>query len=422
MGDVQERIGGPTITTVLDAGRISRPGSLGMTVRIETQVDVLSHGLSRYLWLLWVVWLAFFAYPLLALFHGHPSPFRVAIVLGAAGAFAAVYTWNIVHALRQLRAGGNGYSPWLAIAVLIVVALGLTIGDRRDWVELFIFAIVSLGPSLPPRRALLAIGVFVVLAPLLGWVIGAGPIQMGQMVFQSAVSGIAVIIVGRVIVLDRELRLARGEIARLAVSEERLRFARDLHDLLGHSLSLIALKSELAGKLITVAPERAAAEMRDVENTARSSLQEVREAVAGYRQPGLQDELRSALQMLAAAGIECRCDGQFTGLLPAQEAVAAWAVREGVTNVIRHSRARHCTIRMTRDAGNVVVEVVDDGCGIVAAEKAGSGLAGLSERVAAAGGWCEFGSAPEGGFRILLTLPGSGHEGGNQLLQATGTG
>jgi two-component system sensor histidine kinase DesK len=209
----------------------------------------------------------------------------------------------------------------------------------------------------------------------------------------------------------RELRAAREEIARLAVAEERLRFARDLHDLLGHSLSLIALKSELATQLAAAAPERAAAEMRDVEGVAREALREVREAVAGYRQPTLPDELSAAAEILAAAGIALRRDGEVSGLAPWVEAALAWTVREGVTNVIRHSRARVCTIRFTRDADRVGVEVADDGAGAAAGRAqtepgAGhSGLPGLRERVTAVGGRVEAGPGVTGGFRLAATVP-----------------
>lgn len=202
--------------------------------------------------------------------------------------------------------------------------------------------------------------------------------------------------------------------------EERLRFARDLHDLLGHSLSLIALKSELAGKLAAVAPERAAAEMRDVEQATRSSLQEVREAVAGYRQPSLENELQNARRLLAAAGIECRCEGELPELPTSQEAVIAWTVQEGVTNVIRHSRTQRCVIRMTRDANGVTIELIDDGGGVVGPATVGSGLAGVAERVASVTGSCESGALPAGGFRIAVTLAGNTAEAHAPLPRDTG--
>lgn len=380
-----------------------------MTTGSTASAESLGQTLGRYVWLLWVIWLAFLIYPLRALVQAHPSLPRAAAVIILTAIFAGVYTWNIVHALRRLRLGTEDYNPWPAIAVLIVVAIGLTLGDRRDWVGIFIFIVVSLGPSLPPRAAFLGIGVFVLAAPVLGLLIHAGLAQMGQLVFQSTVSGIAVIIVGRVIVLDRQLHQAREEIARLAVNEERLRFARDLHDLLGHSLSLIALKSELVGRLIPVAPERALTENRDVEVVARRALAEVREAVAGYRQPSLAAEMANAREILSAAGIRLECDGEIGTLPPAQEGVLAWAVREGVTNVIKHSRATHCLIRLRREGDATVVEVVDDGIGVpVPAEKTsrGSGVRGLSERSAALGGRCESEPGPNGGFRLAVTLPG----------------
>lgn len=185
----------------------------------------------------------------------------------------------------------------------------------------------------------------------------------------------------------REVHTARTELARMAVTEERLRMARDLHDLLGHTLSMIILKSELAGHLVEQAPSQAAHEIREIEQVARQTLREVRIAVVGYRQPQLASELDGARQLLEAAGIACHIE-QTAEALPADaDAVLAWTVREGVTNIVRHGRARHCTIRVTSGAGNVRAEVINDGhrerqqANML--QEAGSGLAGLSERVLA---------------------------------------
>jgi two-component system, NarL family, sensor histidine kinase DesK len=210
-----------------------------------------------------------------------------------------------------------------------------------------------------------------------------------------------------------ELRAAREEIARLAVAEERLRFARDLHDLLGHSLSLITLKSELAGRLLPEAPEKAAAEIRDVEGAARRALREVHQAVAGYRQPTLDRELYGARETLEAAGISCRIENKVGALPSATDAVLAWTVREGVTNVIRHSRARNCEILLARDGEEVRTDISDDGDGSPPGSdgySAGSGLSGLAERVAASGGDLEAEPLPgerlrRGGFRLRVSLP-----------------
>src|SRR5262249_26323189 len=134
---------------------------------------------------------------------------------------------------------------------------------------------------------------------------------------------------GRIARANRELHATREELARLAVSEERLRIARDLHDLLGHSLSVIALKSELARKLIEREPSRAAAELDDIESVSRTALAEVREAVQGYRQLGLAVALENARTALTAAGIDCEVAETDTALPADVDAVLAWAVREG---------------------------------------------------------------------------------------------
>jgi two-component system sensor histidine kinase DesK len=210
---------------------------------------------------------------------------------------------------------------------------------------------------------------------------------------------------------SQQLRVARADMERAAaINEERLRIARDLHDLLGHNLSLIALKSELAQRLVESAPDRAASEMRDVEQVARQALKEVREAVASYRQPTLASELRGAREMLTAAGIACRADydaGAIGGLSAAVESVLAWTVREGVTNVIRHSGARQCTIRVARDEQGIRVEVTDDGkaASTETSDNDGNGLRGLAERTAVLSGSFAAGPGEDGGFRLEVTVP-----------------
>jgi two-component system sensor histidine kinase DesK len=201
-----------------------------------------------------------------------------------------------------------------------------------------------------------------------------------------------------------ELQKAREEIARLAVHEERLRFSRDLHDLVGRSLSLIALKSELANRLLGQDPARAAGEMHDVETVARDALREVREAVTGYRQPTLAAELAGARAALDAAGVACGIEQNAGVLAPDVESVLAWTVREGVTNVIRHSRAKRCDIRVSRADGRISLEVVDDGRGAVSGS-GGSGLRGLEERVHARGGTAEAGPLGNDGFRLRVSVP-----------------
>jgi two-component system sensor histidine kinase DesK len=208
--------------------------------------------------------------------------------------------------------------------------------------------------------------------------------------------------------VNLELGAARDEIGRLAVADERLRFARDLHDLLGHSLSVIALKSELANRLIQDRPDQAAEHMRDIEAVTRRALSEVREAVAGYRRPLLGEELAGARSTLAAAGIEVDAGPAPTVELPPDaEAVLAWAVREGATNVLRHADARHVRISVAVTGRDAALELIDDGSGPCPdSESDGTGLAGLAERVARVRGQLDAAPRPDGGgFRLAVTVP-----------------
>ncbi|GLW05099.1 hypothetical protein Misp01_02290 [Microtetraspora sp. NBRC 13810] len=187
--------------------------------------------------------------------------------------------------------------------------------------------------------------------------------------------------------------------ADLAVTQERLRFARDLHDLVGHSLSAIAVKSEVATRLATTDGERAAAEMAEVRGLAREALREIRTAVRGYRTVDLHEELRSVRAVLEAGGVTCELDMTVAELPQDIGTLLAWVLREGTTNVLRHSRASRCRIALTVREGSVMLEMRNDG---VSGEAGGpgSGLPGLAERVASLGGVLKAG--PDGAGRFLL--------------------
>jgi two-component system sensor histidine kinase DesK len=176
-----------------------------------------------------------------------------------------------------------------------------------------------------------------------------------------------------------------------------------MHDLLGHNLSLIALKSELARKLLGRDPQAAEAEVRDIESVARTSLHEARAAVRGLRSASLASELERARGSLQAAGLEAEV--RTTGPLPARvETLLGFVVREGVTNVIRHSGGSRCWIAVRRDDESAELEVRDDGVSADVAST-GSGLRGLSERVAEVGGTLEAEPAEGGGFRLVARVP-----------------
>jgi len=214
-------------------------------------------------------------------------------------------------------------------------------------------------------------------------------------------------------VLIYALKETRAELARMAVAEERLRISRDLHDLLGHSLSVIALKSELAGRTLESDPPRAAREIAELEAVARRSLAEVRQAVTGYRQPSLAAELAAARRMLASAGVDCRVDAPGSYDLPPEvDALLAWTVREGSTNIVRHSGARDARITVTLTGASASAELTDDGAGPPAGHGTatadggtGTGLAGLAERAGRLGGTLLAGAGRNGGFRVRVTVP-----------------
>jgi two-component system sensor histidine kinase DesK len=202
--------------------------------------------------------------------------------------------------------------------------------------------------------------------------------------------------------MNRKLRKANEEIETLAKVAERERIARDLHDVLGHTLSVITLKSELASKLVDRDPQRAGKEIREVEQISRQALSEVRDAIRGYRSQGLVAELAQAKSTLETAGLTVQCDAATSMKLPAvQESVLSLAVREAVTNVVRHAQARTCRMRLEQQSGSCRLEIHDDGCGTSQGE--GNGLRGMRERVEMLGGTLN--RTTEAGTKLTITLP-----------------
>jgi two-component system sensor histidine kinase DesK len=220
------------------------------------------------------------------------------------------------------------------------------------------------------------------------------------------------LLVGFSSIMEQTLRTSRQRLARkqeevehLARIAERERISRDLHDLLGHSLSLIALKAELAGKLAARDVDACRHEIGDVEATARRALAEVRAAVTGYRDSGLAGALASARASLAAANVELCEDVQPCALPPAAEHVLALALREAVTNVVRHAGATRCTLGLALERGSAVLRVADDGAALGDADtvRAGNGLSGMRERVASIGGSLSI--RVDAGLRLELRVP-----------------
>ncbi|HEX5120610.1 MAG TPA: histidine kinase [Pseudonocardiaceae bacterium] len=352
--------------------------------------------------------LSFHLYPISDLVHRHLPAGTVALVLVLEAGAAALWVRTMWLALAT-TAPFPVIRPWLAAVAVSNVMLALVLGG--NYKGMLIYLSIACAVSLPPRWTLPALvactGValaaefrntrYLALAP------GDRPNEIVTALCLVFFLGLMMWFYRRVMTLILELRTARAELARLAVTEERLRFARDLHDLLGHSLTTIALKSQVARRLAT--PDSPVArEVGDIESVAQQALAEVREAVTGYRGRSLADELDAARSTLTAAGIDVtvRLDGT---VLPAPlDALLGWVVREGTTNVLRHSGARSCEFRLHRDATGVCLDVCDDGVGPNGGPP-GNGLAGLAERVSGAGGRLDSGPAPHRGFHLAARLP-----------------
>jgi two-component system sensor histidine kinase DesK len=346
-----------------------------------------------------VAWLAFFIYPIAAFltdrFSTETRTYGLLLLL----ALALIWAWF----WTRICAGPDRRFMVPAIVAATLILIVFTLRTPPQYGSLFLYAVIMGGAAFPWRRGVTAVVILSVLAGAIELARGETVTNSTGQLLNNLLVGIAAV-AGRLLVeANQQLSQAREQIARLAVGEERLRFARDLHDLLGHSLSVIALKSELAGRLIKTTPGLAAHEIEDIENVARDALREVREAVTGYRQPTLAAELAGAREALTAAGIEYRVDQDHVPLPPAVEAVMAWTVREGVTNVMRHSQAKRCSVRIINKDGKATVDVIDDGRG--GTPDAGSGLRGLEERVRERGGTLTAEPLPHEGFRLRVTLP-----------------
>jgi len=300
--------------------------------------------------------------------------------------------------------------PLLApVAAMLVIAVILTLAAIDSFALMFVYAASAAAVRLSGRASALTVaGITAVAAATLAltdpeaalfWAITGTVLATGTLWF----------LIGGLLRSNAELREARAELTELAVAEERLRFARDMHDLLGHDLSLIALKAELAGKLLPARVDDATAEVADIRTLTRRALTQVRQAVDGYRRPTLAGELAGARVALEAAGIELRVNAVDEPLEPEVESVLAWAVREGATNVIRHSGASRAEITVTTGRQGTELEVADDGRGAPASNGTrpadGHGLAGLVERTHAVGGTVEAATAADGGFRLRVSVP-----------------
>ncbi|HEV7647393.1 MAG TPA: sensor histidine kinase [Actinophytocola sp.] len=342
----------------------------------------------------------------------------------------ALFLVYLVEPIREVFAAPSSITVRILIPVLVVVYASFymfaMLSERKTshLVRTVTFSVMTgcgltiaavLGPDalvymtyvismalvqLPPLIGLV-FGTSVTAALLIGTTVSDGVPNIGSASILIVLT-VALFGIRQVIKSNGELRAARDAIATLAVAEERARLARDLHDVLGHSLTTITVKAGLARRLLESSGSvtSAVAELRDVEHLSRTALAEVRATVSGYRKASLPAELVGARAALTAAEIEADLPHAVDNVPAELQEPFAYVLREGVTNVIRHSGAGHCSVRL----GDTWIEIRDDGAAS-GCSGVGHGLAGLTERLAQVGGSLEAGPCPDGGFRLLATVP-----------------
>jgi two-component system sensor histidine kinase DesK len=357
----------------------------------------------RYGWILAAIWLGYLGETLNALTHHRPGWERV-LGLVALGAFVVAYLLIIDFGRRAGRTGEQRplAARWLQIGLLVGL-FGLMIpgaGHHALTALVYITAVTMM--SVPIRQAIAAVAVIFVAAEGLPRVVHGWPPGSGYG-FAVLLAGVAVWGVRVAIERNRRLAEAQGELARLAIENERARIAGDLHDILGHSLTVMTVKTELAQRLLDIDPERTRAELRDLEMLCRDALSDVRATVLGVRGVSLAGEIAAAREALAAADVHADLPTAADEVPSRWRELFAWTIREAVTNLVRHSRATHCQIRLTAHS----VEVLDDGVGAAgAAAGSGQGLAGLRRRAEALGARLSVGDRADApGFRVLVEAP-----------------
>ena len=342
----------------------------------------------------WLIYLVYFFAPLVV---GHPTTREVLWSLAAVAVFLPLY----FAGFRSVRSGGRRL---LAIAWAIHGLALAIVPVNPAGVCFFIYATAFLGFASRPRVAvrwlilmLLSMAAQALLLDVHGWtwlpalavagVVGTTNIHFAEMRRK-----------------DSRLRIAQAALEEMARVAERERIGRDLHDLLGHTLSVIVLKSELVSKLAERDPARAVAEIHEVERISREALAEVRKAVRGYRTEGLTDEVANAERVLIAAGITAEISIEPAALPPDEDRALAFALREAVTNVVRHAGASRCRISLAVNGARTTLEVRDNGRGGLAPE--GSGLSGMRERLRQVAGTLD--REEDAGTRLVISLPPHG--------------
>ena len=300
---------------------------------------------------------------------------------------------------RLLQASIAARAAVVGLLLLLTLPAFLVLGTSTT--SLWVFVAVA-GGMLFPFGAAMAIGVVLAVAMLVIDVIAGDPLSWELALTLVALTAFMAGFAANVR-LNIELRETREELAVAAVAAERERIGRDLHDILGHSLTAIAVKAGLARRLLASDPAAAGTEIGDVERLAREALKDVRATASGYREVSLTAELGVAAGVLRAAGIRADLPATADDVDPDAREALGYVLREAVTNVVRHSGARTCRVVLHSRS----IEIVDDGDGVDRNPTAGTGagLQNLADRMGAQGGSCEAGPGPDGGFVIRAGLP-----------------
>ncbi|MGW1176564.1 histidine kinase [Kitasatospora sp. NPDC002543] len=346
----------------------------------------------------------------------------------AVAGYTVVVAFGLCHVLLAL-ALGRGRRRWAGPLLAVMTLLFLAVLPFAHEAAFFLATVVVSAVAIQWRQhAAKVIAAGTAAALLVPWAVrpwhtGPGGFQALALLFTS----LTCVAFAEIAATNEALVAARAEVARLASEAERNRIARDLHDLLGHSLTAITVKSRLAQRLAGKDLEHAVAEMAAVETLSRQALSDVRAAVSGYREVTLAGELARGRELLRAAGVVADLPTAADAVAPRERELFGWVLREGITNVVRHARAERCSVLLTATS----VEIRDDGTGARngtggtdrtgagnrpgdgngtvegkgSGTGGGKGLTGLRERVAAAGGTVEAGPLDPRGWRLLVTVP-----------------
>ncbi|MBM2618543.1 sensor histidine kinase [Actinoplanes sp. LDG1-06] len=320
-------------------------------------------------------------------------------------AFVLLYITLIAVPVLQLPVPSTARYGGLAALALLGVGLATAYGKGSgSWPTLLLFVCSAGALGIArPAAGFAWVGGCVAAVLAIGALQSRPASDIAPIALIAGLAGASTIAFVRFVRLVEELRRTQKELARTVLERERLRFAQDLHDLLGHSLSLIVVKAEVVRRLAVADPGRASDEAADIERIGRTALAEVREAVTGYREHSFARELDNARTVLAGMGVEVTLQESGPPLDGEADDVFRWVLREAVTNVMRHSAATRCDIVVEAGIGGATLTVRDNGTS--GNPLPGNGLRGLAERVEVAGGTLRFGSEAGGGIELTAHLP-----------------